>query len=178
MSMNRYADSRPHFDRRHGPATSAAGDGLEGNYSAVLRTAPSGGTVQVIVPALGLTSWRTAICSQAFTGSPGDRVLVAFDEQKQPWVLSPSGVVIPTLLEVGIARGTGSATFPTSQFSGLVTVTHGLAGTPVSAGAWSTQGAGISYTTTNLTGTTFQVQGAYITTGLSGTFSFCWIASL
>jgi hypothetical protein len=42
----------------------------------------------VIVPNLwGLTTVRTAVCSLVFTGSPGDRVLVVFDEEKQPWVV-------------------------------------------------------------------------------------------
>jgi hypothetical protein len=86
--MNRLLDGRDHLDRRHGAAAMAAGDGLEGSYSATLHAAPSAGTVKVIIPALGLTLHRTAVCSSTFTGSPGDRVLVTFDEQKQPWVVA------------------------------------------------------------------------------------------
>jgi hypothetical protein len=94
----------------------ASGDGLEGAYSAILNSAPSGGTVKVIVPNLwGLTTARVAVCSLAFTGSPGDRVLVVFDEEKQPWVVenlaTPSIVVTgadwhaPTLLNSWAAGG-------------------------------------------------------------------------
>lgn len=89
MSMNRRVDDRSIYDRRHGPAATAAGDGLEGAYSAQLASAPSDGTVKVIVPNLwGLTTARTAVCSSSFTGSPGDQVLVLFDETKLPWVIA------------------------------------------------------------------------------------------
>lgn len=88
MSMNRILDSRGPWDRRHGPAHVAAGDGQEGAYSAVLVNAPSGGKVRVKIPALGLTYYRTATCSTSFTGSAGDNVLVIFDEQKHPWVVA------------------------------------------------------------------------------------------
>lgn len=88
MSANKYMDSRPFFDRRHGPATSAAGDGLEGTYSAVLQTVPANGSCTVIIPALGLTFPREAKCSAAFTGTVGEEVLVAFDEQKRAWIVS------------------------------------------------------------------------------------------
>jgi hypothetical protein len=89
MGMNRRNPEFSVFDRGHRPAPQAAGDGLEGSYSAILDTAPSGGTVKVIVPNLwGLSTARTAVCSSTFTGSPGDRVLVTFDEQKQPWIVA------------------------------------------------------------------------------------------
>lgn len=82
-------DNRLHFDRRNGPAASAAGDGLEGLYTAVLQSSPSGSQVNVSVPNLwGLTAVRTAFCSSTFEGSVGDNVLVAFDEQKDPWVIA------------------------------------------------------------------------------------------
>lgn len=89
--MSRYP-VRDVTSRTSGPSVHAAGDGLQGNYSAILHAAPSGGTCKVVVPDLNLTTYYTALCSTAFTGAPGDRVLVAFDENKQPWVLSPSGV--------------------------------------------------------------------------------------
>jgi hypothetical protein len=89
MSMSRQIGDRSVFDRTHGPAVGASGDGLEGAYSAILNSAPSAGTVKVIVPNLwGLTTSRTAVCSSTFTGSKGDRILVMFDEEKQPWVIA------------------------------------------------------------------------------------------
>lgn len=90
MGMNRYLEDRLPFDRRHGPAAMAAGDGLEGSHSATLHTVPSGGLVKVIIPAFSLTDYKTAICSSTFTGSIGDRVLVTFDLDKQPWVVATS----------------------------------------------------------------------------------------
>jgi hypothetical protein len=90
MSRNSYEDDRAIFDRRNGPATTAAGDGLEGVYSAVLRTAPDDGECQVIIPALGLGRYRTVKCSPSYGGVVGDQVAVAFDEQKQGWLISPS----------------------------------------------------------------------------------------
>lgn len=92
MSLNRYEAGRPHYDRRHGPAPDAAGDGLEGIYSAVLVSAPTDGSCTVFIPSLGLTVPRPVKCSPAYTGSIADSVLVAFDEQKQGWLLSPTGV--------------------------------------------------------------------------------------
>lgn len=87
--MNRRDVASSIYDRRHAPAAQAAGDGVEGAYSAVLHAAPSAGTVLVVVPALwGLAAARTAVCSSTFTGSPGDRVMVIFDETKQPWVIA------------------------------------------------------------------------------------------
>jgi hypothetical protein len=87
MSMSRQIGDRSVFDRTHGPAVGASGDGLEGAYSAILNSAPSAGTVKVIVPNLwGLTTARVAVCPPTLTGHPGDRVLVVFDEEKQPWV--------------------------------------------------------------------------------------------
>lgn len=120
MSMSRRLDDRSVFDRRHGPAVVAAGDGQEGAYSAILNTAPSNGTVKVIVPNLwGLTTVRTAVCSLAFAGNPGDRVLVVFDEEKQPWVVdnlanapwSPVWVT-PTLLNSWTRSAGGSGADP------------------------------------------------------------------
>jgi microcystin-dependent protein len=103
--MSRQLGDRSVFDRTHGPAVGASGDGLEGAYSAILRSAPSGGTVQVIVPNLwGLTTARSANCSLAFAGSPGDRVLLVFDEEKQPWVVSPTAVDQPGDLIASVAR--------------------------------------------------------------------------
>lgn len=104
--MNRRIPARLTEHRTAGPAVASAGDGQEGIYSAVLHTAPSGGTCKVIIPALHLTNYKTANVSNAFTGLPGDMVLVAFDEEKQPWVISPTGVqvrwtptwIAPTLL--------------------------------------------------------------------------------
>lgn len=97
MSMNSRFPQRDVTWRGQGPSVHAPGDGLEGMYSATLHTVPSGGTCQVVIPALGLTTHFPAHCSQAFTGSVGDMVLVAFDENKEAWVLSPSGVVEPTV---------------------------------------------------------------------------------
>jgi hypothetical protein len=97
--MSRQLGDRSVFDRTHGPAVGASGDGLEGAYSAILNSTPSAGTVKVIVPNLwGLTTVRSANCSLAFAGSPGDRVLLVFDEEKQPWVISPSRVDATTVL--------------------------------------------------------------------------------
>jgi hypothetical protein len=149
MSMSRQIGDRSVFDRTHGPAVGASGDGLEGAYSAILNSAPSAGTVKVIVPNLwGLTTVRTAVCSAAFAGSPGDRVLVMFDEEKQPWVISPTGVsaskingtpvpltgsawIVPTLLNSWVA--TSSAVGYMKDPLGLVhlrgRVTAGASGT-------------------------------------------------
>lgn len=90
MSMNRLIDGRSIYDRRSGPASTAAGDGQEGSYSGTLDTAPAtDNTVKVIVPAVwGLTSARQAIFPPALAGQPGDRCLVTFDEQKTPWVVA------------------------------------------------------------------------------------------
>lgn len=88
MSMNRYMDGREVFDRRHGPSTTAAGDGQEGLYSGVLHTAPTDGSCKVILPAFGLTSYRTANVAPYVAGTAGDTCLVAFDEGKIPWVIS------------------------------------------------------------------------------------------
>lgn len=95
--------------RTPGPSVQAAGDGLEGAYSAVVHDAPSGGTCKVIIPAISLTQWYTAVCSEAFNASPGDRVLVMFDETKQPWVLSPSGIASPSTINGVTVPLTGSA---------------------------------------------------------------------
>lgn len=73
--------------RTPGPSVHAAGDGREGAYSATLHTTPSGGTCKVVIPELSRTSYETAVCSPSLTGSPGDRVLVVFDADKQPWVV-------------------------------------------------------------------------------------------
>lgn len=115
--MSRRAPAFTPFDRGHRPAVQAAGDGLEGAYSAILNTAPSGGTVKVIVPNLwGLTTVRTAVCSLAFTGTPGDRVLVVFDEEKQPWVVQdlsgPPALTwtAPTLINSWVLDGTAGNT--------------------------------------------------------------------
>jgi hypothetical protein len=111
MSMSRQLGDRSVFDRTHGPAVGASGDGLEGAYSAILNSAPSAGTVKVIVPNLwGLTTARTAVCSLAFTGSPGDRVLVVFDEEKQPWVVQSLAAAPPVPIAEGNGNGSG-ATF-------------------------------------------------------------------
>jgi hypothetical protein len=105
MSMSRQLGDRSVFDRTHGPAVGASGDGLEGAYSAILNSAPSGGAVKVIVPNLwGLTTVRTAVCSLAFTGSPGNRVLVVFDEEKQPWVVENLATAPPPAPIVTVAR--------------------------------------------------------------------------
>jgi hypothetical protein len=87
--MSRFID-RDVTSRGPGRSVLAAADGLSGVYSGVLHTVPSGGTCAVIVPALSLTSYYTAICAPIFTGSVGDAVLVGFDEEKQPWVISAS----------------------------------------------------------------------------------------
>jgi hypothetical protein len=117
MSMSRQLGDRSVFDRTHGPAVGASGDGLEGAYSAILNSAPSGGTVRVIVPNLwGLTTARTAVCSLAFTGSPGDRVLVVFDEEKQPWVVENLATAPPPAPIVTVARAyrNGALSIPIS----------------------------------------------------------------
>jgi hypothetical protein len=99
--MSRQLGDRSVFDRTHGPAVGASGDGLEGAYSAILNSTPSAGTVKVIVPNLwGLTTARVAVCSLAFTGSPGDRVLVVFDEEKQPWVVENLSTTPPVSIVV------------------------------------------------------------------------------
>ena len=72
--------------RTHGPSVMAAGDGLEGSYSAIIHTAPSSGTCKVVIPSLSLTHYYTAKCPSALTGIEGDAVLITFDEQKQPWI--------------------------------------------------------------------------------------------
>lgn len=74
--------------RTPGPSVHGAGDGLEGAYSAILHAAPSGGTCKVIIPALDRIRWRTAKCPSTFTGTVGESILVLFDENKQPWVVS------------------------------------------------------------------------------------------
>jgi hypothetical protein len=108
MSMSRQLGDRSVFDRTHGPAVGASGDGLEGAYSAILNSAPSAGTVKVIVPNLwGLTTARVAVCSLAFTGSPGDRVLVVFDEEKQPWVVENLAASPPVPIAEGNGNGSG-----------------------------------------------------------------------
>jgi hypothetical protein len=54
----------------------------------VIHEVPSSGACKVIIPALDLIRWRTALCPSTFTGTVGERVLVVFDENKQPWVAS------------------------------------------------------------------------------------------
>lgn len=73
--------------RTRGPAVTAAGDGLEGAYSAYVHVVPSGGLCKVIIPALDRTHYKTARCSASLSASIGDVVLVLFDEQKQPWIV-------------------------------------------------------------------------------------------
>lgn len=92
MSMNRYEDARPIFDRRHGPATGAAGDGQEGTYFGVLHTAPVNGTCKVIIPAMDLTTYRTANVAPYVTGSAGDTCVIVFDANKTLWVISAQGI--------------------------------------------------------------------------------------
>jgi hypothetical protein len=107
--MSRQLGDRSVFDRTHGPAVGASGDGLEGAYSAILNSAPSAGTVKVIVPNLwGLTTARSANCSPMFAGSPGDRVLLVFDEEKVPWVVSPSALARPTWTALPFASSWGN----------------------------------------------------------------------
>jgi hypothetical protein len=83
--------------RTPGPSVNAPGDGLEGAYSAVVHEAPSGGTCKVTIPALSLMQYYTAVCSPAFTVNVGDIVLVIFDQDKQPWLVSPTSTIDATL---------------------------------------------------------------------------------
>lgn len=95
--------------RTPGPSVHASGDGLEGSYSAVVHAAPSGGTCKVVIPALGLLNYYTAHCSSTFTASAGNAVLVTFDENKDPWVVTPTaitkinGVTVPLTTSAWIA---------------------------------------------------------------------------
>lgn len=69
-------------DRTRGPAPGAAGDGLDGLYSGVLNSTPSGGTCLVVVPGLDPLHHIDVFCRADATGSVGDLVLVGFDENK------------------------------------------------------------------------------------------------
>jgi hypothetical protein len=116
--MNRRNPARGVESRTHGPAVTAAGDGLEGSYAGTLFSVPSGGTCKVVIPSLDPVNWRTALCSPAFAGSAGDAVLVTFDWDKQPWVLSLSRVmpltgsawIAPTLINSWVNAGGGFET--------------------------------------------------------------------
>jgi hypothetical protein len=103
--------------RTRGPAITAAGDGLSGVYSAVLHTVPSGGLCKVLVPTLSLTHYYTAECPSYAGGSVGDAVLVAFDQNKQPWLipqalapLKGSAWIAPTLINSWVNLGSGNET--------------------------------------------------------------------
>jgi hypothetical protein len=84
-----------------------------------------------------------------------------------------SGVIaaIPTT-----ATGTNSMGFIASQFSNVVTVTHGLATTPTVALAIadSTSGAFAVCTYRNITSTTFQVVGWSPGVAITATIPFAW----
>jgi hypothetical protein len=118
--MSRQIGDRSVFDRTHGPAVGASGDGLEGAYSAILNSVPSADAVKVIVPNLwGLTTARTAACSPAFTGSPGDRVLVVFDEEKQPWVVESLADPAATGFLPSRAERNGALALPVGVFTAV-----------------------------------------------------------
>lgn len=84
--MTRF-DSPDFTYRRHGPAATAAGDGLEGSYKATVHEAPSDGQCKVIITDLDRIRYRTAFCSASLSASPGDLVLVTFDHDKDPWIV-------------------------------------------------------------------------------------------
>lgn len=106
--------------RTGGPSVHASGDGREGAYTATLFAAPSGGTCKVVIPAVS-PNWETAFCSGAFTGSPGDSVLVMFDENKTPWVVSPSGVAAQKINGVTVPLTSAAWIAPTLINSWVIT---------------------------------------------------------
>jgi len=79
---------QPH-DRTHGPALGAADDGLsQGSaYKAVALAASSGGWVKVTIPAISISQPYMAKIKTG-TIAPGATVLVLFDEERVPWVVS------------------------------------------------------------------------------------------
>lgn len=136
--------------RTGGPAVNAPSDGLEGAYSATLHTAPSGGVCKVVIPALSLTDYRSAFCSQAFTGLQGDTVLVMFDENKEPWVISPTSIDPQRLWTTGDLKPTATSAI---QVGWLVCDGSAVSRTAYAAlftALGTTWGAGDGSTTFNL----------------------------
>lgn len=146
--MNRRIPARGVEFRTHGPAVTAAGDGLEGSYAATLFSVPSGGKCKVIVPDLDPVTWRTANCSPAFTGSIGDAILATFDHDKQPWVVSPTSVllagsswVVVSSFSNGWSGGTNGTINPAVSYRkdplGWVHIRGFMSGGTASATAWT-----------------------------------------
>lgn len=175
--MSRF-DSPDWSYRRHGPAVTSAGDGMVGVYSAILHTAPSGGSCKVLIPAFSLAHYRTANCPAIFSGAVGDSVLVAFDDDKEPWVVVPSAFTLPTLAQLGIARGGGTSAVFSAATEVDITVAHGLSGTPtsvvVTGNSPDVQVSSASKTTSHFT-IRFQSRSGG---ALSATYTADWIAVL
>jgi len=72
---------------QHGPAVGAAGDGLDGLYKALLHTAPSGGSCTVVIEGLDPAHAVLCYCPSSTTGTVGNLVLVAFDDEKSCWLV-------------------------------------------------------------------------------------------
>jgi hypothetical protein len=78
-------------------AVGAPGDGLEGIYSGIVNSVPSGGECLVVVPGLDPLHHMEAICPPNVTVVVGDPVLVNVDDNKQLWIVaSPRASATPT----------------------------------------------------------------------------------
>jgi hypothetical protein len=78
------------YDRSHGPAPSAAGDGIQQGavYAAKIASEPSGRSVEVTIEALDPGMRFKATIAPESPAKRGNECVVIFDQAKNPWVVS------------------------------------------------------------------------------------------